>query len=335
MQVKTSAVEAAHADERITEVVRAVAVGVRARRMQRSMSLAGLAFESGLSENTVRAVESGRVAASLATLVAIADTLEVGVGDLFGDAVAPMPVADEVDDPAMRSEWVVPSEAIWGGELPPAPWLTVVPDSPATVSTGGAEQSVAPPEPATTASAPTPAGPAPAVLPTERSWGGSLPPAPWADAPDASAPPSPRSPTPAAAEPSLTSTFAANDYPVQAATAADGEWTVRDPAYVVSVSTPPAHTAAPRVRDVSSARGMRGSSAYVFLAPDAASGPRAEPEPRTFADLRKGILAGRVFPSLREFAVASVVEAGHPVPAIARVFRVPVWRLEQWVTESR
>ncbi|GAB3152430.1 hypothetical protein GCM10027058_20400 [Microbacterium neimengense] len=53
--------------------------------------------------------------------------------------------------------------------------------------------------------------------------------------------------------------------------------------------------------------------------------------PRSFDDLRHGALAGRTFESLQQFAVAAVVEAGHPVVLVARIFRVPTWKLESWV----
>lgn len=62
------------------------------------------------------------------------------------------------------------------------------------------------------------------------------------------------------------------------------------------------------------------------LAPAAQSRP-----PRSFDDLRSGALAGRTFESLQQFAVAAVVEAGHPVVLVARIFRVPSWKLESWV----
>ena len=75
---------------------------------------------------------------------------------------------------------------------------------------------------------------------------------------------------------------------------------------------------------------MQGESPYVFVAPGAGPGV----VPRTFADLRTGPLEGRNFRSLQEFAVASVVEGRHSIPDVARVFRVPPWRLEQWVRET-
>lgn len=60
----------------------------------------------------------------------------------------------------------------------------------------------------------------------------------------------------------------------------------------------------------------------------------AERAPRTFADLRKGALADRSFDSLPQFAVAAVMEARYSVAAIARVFRVPAWKLQGWVDEK-
>jgi hypothetical protein len=56
--------------------------------------------------------------------------------------------------------------------------------------------------------------------------------------------------------------------------------------------------------------------------------------PRTFADLRQGVLAGRTFPTLPHFAVAAVVEAGHAVSVVARIFRVPAWKLDGWVRDG-
>lgn len=61
----------------------------------------------------------------------------------------------------------------------------------------------------------------------------------------------------------------------------------------------------------------------------------AERAPRTFADLRKGALADRSFDSLPQFAVAAVIEARYSVAAIARVFRVPAWKLQGWVDEKK
>lgn len=60
---------------------------------------------------------------------------------------------------------------------------------------------------------------------------------------------------------------------------------------------------------------------------------RAARVPRTFADLRTGPLADRTFDSLQQFAVAAVVEGGHPVSVIARIFRVPAWKLQGWADE--
>lgn len=56
--------------------------------------------------------------------------------------------------------------------------------------------------------------------------------------------------------------------------------------------------------------------------------------PRSFDDLRRGALAGRTFDSLQQFAVAAVVEAGYPLVHVARIFRVPSWKLESWVEAS-
>ena len=76
-------------------------------------------------------------------------------------------------------------------------------------------------------------------------------------------------------------------------------------------------------------------------APPLFAGERARParearadRPRSFADLRTGPLEGRTFASLREFAVAAVVEGGSSVGSIARLFRIPQWRLQKWVDEA-
>lgn len=55
--------------------------------------------------------------------------------------------------------------------------------------------------------------------------------------------------------------------------------------------------------------------------------------PRSLNDLRTGVLAGRQFASMRDFAVAAVLEAGYPVDTIAQLFRFSNWRLQEWVIE--
>ncbi|MFZ8758316.1 helix-turn-helix domain-containing protein [Microbacterium sp. HMH0099] len=338
--MRTGATGVAQSDARLDEVIRDLAVGVHAHRLQRGMTTAGLAAEAGLSESTVRAVESGRVSASLASLVALADALGVGVGALFGDAgVAP---EEGVDDPAMRSVHVVPSEVVWGGELPPAPWLAAAEASaPVVASAPAASVPPVPPRPVAPAPAATPepvapaaaaaalpdavvpapaaaeARPAAPAAPTEQTWGSGIPPAP------------------SAAEHARAEDPLPQDYPVRAATDAAGPAPDTSFNRYVVTAAASAQTVVPRVHHLSAARGMQETSAYVFVSPDAAEAAVVEPAPRTFADLRKGKLAGRTFPSLQEFAVAAVVEAGHPVPPIARMFRVPVWRLEQWVADAR
>jgi len=60
----------------------------------------------------------------------------------------------------------------------------------------------------------------------------------------------------------------------------------------------------------------------------------ATSRPRSFADLRTGALEGRTFASLREFAIAAVVEGGYSVSTISRLFRIQQWRLQQWVDDA-
>ncbi|MDF2664185.1 MAG: putative transcriptional regulator [Microbacterium sp.] len=269
-------------DDRLDEVLRSLADRVKGLRRDRGLSVSDLAFEAGLSEGRLRAVESGRTAASLSTLVALAETFEIGLPDLFSD---PSRTNVSEQDAESSSPHVVPSAVVWGGELPPAPWVGA-PSS--TVSV-----------PADTM--PTPGPGEQAFIATEKVWGGPLPPAPWiAEAPLAPAP-------------------------------------VREPVPVPAPEAPPAeivpHRASPvaaRAHDYARAHGMRETLAYVFVAPR--SPERATP--RTFSDLRTGALAGREFRSLQEFAVASIVEGGHALADVARVFRIPAWRLEQWVIET-
>lgn len=286
------------ADDRLDDVLRALADRVRALRRERQLSVSDLAFESGLSEARLRAVETGRTTSSLATLLALAETFEITLADLFRDASAPAP-AEEWVEPS--SPYVVPSAVVWGGELPPAPWVRT--ETIAAAGTGG--------------SAPEPAEPAVAesraFAPTEEVWGGPLPPAPWMPAAPASTTPAVGSPT--VPLPELPPGGAATVPPEPS----DG--TVAHRASTAAVV---------RTHDHALAHGMRENSAYVFVAPGAA--PRAVP--RTFSDLRTGPLAGRHFRSLQEFAVAAVVEGGHALADVARVFRIPAWRLEQWVIET-
>ncbi|GAA2582594.1 hypothetical protein [Microbacterium binotii] len=102
----------------------------------------------------------------------------------------------------------------------------------------------------------------------------------------------------------------------------------------------PVHRAAPdpTAPPANPARYPARSAPFVQPAPRAQTPPSAPPAPsapsrtpRCFDDLRRGVLAGRSFESLQQFAVAAVVEAGHPVVLVARIFRVPTWKLESWV----
>ncbi|MDQ1074317.1 MULTISPECIES: helix-turn-helix domain-containing protein [Microbacterium] len=260
--------------DRLDEVLRALADRVRLLRGGRGMSLSDLAFESALSESRLRAVESGRAAPSLATLVAIADTFEIGLADLFEDATK---TASNGADAEPLSPYVVPSPVVWGGEIPPAPWVTASGDTAREVEVPDERHPV------------RGASDVPPFQPAEKVWGGPLPQAPWV----------PQEP------------LGTDEVVVPSAR---------------MTSTP----AATHAHDYALANGMRKKSAYVFVAP----GASAKPAPRTFADLRTGALAGRDFRSLQEFAVASVVEGGYALADVARVFRIPPWRLDQWVRET-
>ncbi len=300
-------------ESRLDDVLRTLARRVRRLREERDLSLVALSYESGLSESRLRAIEAGRTTASLATLVALAETFEIGVSELFAETAAPERSIDEVGASV---------EAGWGGPLPPAPWLTATPAPHATASAY--------------------------VVPSEVIWGGDLPPAPWTDtvAPRDMPEPSAIRRVPAAEAPRAIASdrIAATEHtwggPLPAA-----PWDTGTPAFPPPViesgresppdprpvtDAPPRTSAAAHVHRRAAEQGMGGASRYVLVAPDAA----APKELRTFADLREGPLEGRSFRSLREFAVAAVAEADHPLPAVARVFRLPVWRLEQWVVEA-
>ncbi len=293
-------------DGRLDEVLRVLAERVRRLREERGLTVLALSFEAGLSESRVRAIEAGRTTASLATLVALAETFEVEVAELFGEA-APVPASPS---PVPHSAYVVPSEVVWGGELPPAPWLTAAPAA-AVVS--------------------------PYVVPSEVVWGGELPAAPWTSA--SAAPTMPEPPDePKAVVPAGRDETREVPRAVTRATEASwggqlppAPWTnVSEPSDIVPA--PPAQTVvpAPPAPGHPHRRPADSGSPYVLKA----SGSAAMRQPRTFAELRQGALAGREFTSLREFAIAAVVEGGFSAVAVARVFRLPVWRLEQWVVEA-
>ena len=268
-------------------VLRRLGERVRAMRRARGMSIASLALTTTLSEEEIRTLEAGQVAAPMDVLITLADAFAVGVADLFGDSAVAL-ADSHATDAARSSPHVIPSPVLWGGDLPPAPWLNERAER-------GRDAQAPPVAPAPTAGAGADVAavgdgdPAAERTPPALGQGSS-------DATPASAP-EPAVPTP----------------PDHGA-----------PPHV------PVASVAPRVHRRAAERGMHEETPYVFVAPDA---PPAH-GPRTFADLRTGSLAGRTFGSMREFAVASVREGNHALPDVARVFRVPVWRLEQWVRES-
>lgn len=294
-------------DGRLDEVLRTLARHVRRLREERGLTVLTLSFEAGLSESRVRAIEAGRTTASLATLVALAETFEVEVGELFGDAV-PAPAEPSV---APQSAYVVPSDVVWGGDLPPAPWLETAPAPPVASSY---------------------------VVPSEVVWGGELPVAPWTSARAAPTMPEPIGESIVIAPPEGRPLREQAGAVVPATEVTWGgelppaPWTrTRGPVAIEAAPTgapEPAPSASERPH--SPRRAVEARSPYVLDA----SGPVATRQPRTFAELREGALAGREFTSLREFAIAAVVEGRFTAVAVARVFRLPVWRLEQWVAET-
>jgi len=286
-------------DVRLDAVLNALADRVRELRRERDLSVVALLFEAGISESRVRAIESGRSTASLATLVALAETFEIELSELFGETARGGFDRDESSRPD------VSHEVTWGGELPPAPWMSASSEVPA---------------------------PSPYVVPSEVVWGDELPAASWttaragADMPETIGLAQPSAPEPAP----IPSTQKIGGGPLPPA-----PWVAEADVTVVHASdtdqAPAPSAAASGVHDSASRQGGKGSPRYVLVAPSAAAAPR---EPRTFSDLREGILAGRDFDSLREFAVAAAAEAGHSVVTVARIFRLPVWKLERWVAEA-
>ncbi|MCK6068107.1 MULTISPECIES: hypothetical protein [Microbacterium] len=91
----------------------------------------------------------------------------------------------------------------------------------------------------------------------------------------------------------------------------------------------PAPVAAPR-----SPRHVRRPARTSAAARVPADSPPQSEGPRSFNDLRAGALADREFATLQQFALAAVLEAGYPLATIARLFRVPSWRLQTWVDET-
>ncbi|MFJ4159019.1 right-handed parallel beta-helix repeat-containing protein [Microbacterium testaceum] len=78
----------------------------------------------------------------------------------------------------------------------------------------------------------------------------------------------------------------------------------------------------------------RPVSGLATTPPGTGEAPRAATSPRSFADLRTGALEGRTFASLKDFAVAAVVDGGYSVGTISRLFRIQSWRLQKWVDEA-
>lgn len=294
-------------DGYLDEVLRTLAGRVRRLREERGLTVLALSFEAGLSESRVRAIEAGRTTASLETVVALAETFDVEIAALFDRAVA----AEEPTPELSHSGAVVPSEVVWGGELPPAPWLSAAPPAPAVSRY---------------------------VVPSEVIWGGELPAAPWTSARAApTMPRTPLEPTPAAPRDPSPSGAAPRTVVRAMEVTWGGElppapWmTPASPSAVVNVPMTRSLPAAARGEKLSHRHPVDAASPSVLVA----SGPAITRQPRTFSDLREGALAGREFASLREFAITAVVEGRFSAVDVARVFRLPSWRLEQWVAEAQ
>ncbi|WZH37490.1 MAG: right-handed parallel beta-helix repeat-containing protein [Microbacterium enclense] len=105
------------------------------------------------------------------------------------------------------------------------------------------------------------------------------------------------------------------------------------PVFAAAADAPAPAAAATEAPPASWGAASRDATRPVTPRPGPSRAP-ATSRPRSFADLRTGALEGRTFPSLREFAVAAVVEGGYSVSTISRLFRIQQWRLQQWVDDA-
>ena len=114
------------------------------------------------------------------------------------------------------------------------------------------------------------------------------------------------------------------------------EW--RDPSAVRIrvLPTPGVTHAVPRVAPADAPRMAPVPAPCVAPVPPQVA-PRAvhTRPPRSLAELRDGALAGRSFESLQQLAVAAVLEAGYSPAAVGRLFRVPAWRVEEWIVAAQ
>jgi hypothetical protein len=119
--------------------------------------------------------------------------------------------------------------------------------------------------------------------------------------------------------------------------AADGEGglgtPVAVPVFAAAADASAPVTAAAESPPTSWVAASRDATRSVTPRPGPSRAP-ATTRPRSFADLRTGVLEGRTFSSLRDFAVAAVVEGGYSVSTISRLFRIQQWRLQQWVDDA-
>jgi len=120
----------------------------------------------------------------------------------------------------------------------------------------------------------------------------------------------------------------------RAATFLAGLADAREPPQSVPRVIPRPPTASDHGRPQSATSGSSGPGAGVEGVPGISEPgrPRA-PRPRAIRSLRdlRGALGDREFASMQDLAVAAVREAGYPVSTASRLFRVPSWRLEEWV----
>ncbi len=112
------------------------------------------------------------------------------------------------------------------------------------------------------------------------------------------------------------------------------EW--RDPSAVrIRVLPAPAPTVAPAPAQFAPQAVHTVAPPRATATPRPMAAPAPTRPPRSLAELRDGVLAGRSFESLQQLAVAAVLEAGYSPTAVGRLFRVPAWRVEEWIVAAQ
>ncbi|WP_404288008.1 helix-turn-helix domain-containing protein [Glutamicibacter arilaitensis] len=89
----------------LIELQRGERLGALLRSVRSERTMVDVAFEAGISPETLRKIESGRIATpAFATIAAIAGVLEISLDELWAALTADTfsPTADEYDKPARQ-----------------------------------------------------------------------------------------------------------------------------------------------------------------------------------------------------------------------------------------